>query len=166
MSDNEELRKLALPFLRRCSFVEDIANCGVQIIANLYGGVQHESLDIICYRKFGNKVLLNLKVQTLPPTSAAAEQHCKRVLYQIIDWTEETNLNPLDLGWSITNDRLTPIKTTLPAAPDKLLNIIRCKCKTNCDTRTFVGVHVGNTVLRVPSYVLSANDKYVQKQKS
>ncbi|CAG2214599.1 unnamed protein product [Mytilus edulis] len=126
-------------FLSRCSSVKDIVNCGVQIIAYLYGGVPHESLDIIRYRKFANKVLSNsvtfLQVQTLPPTSAAAEQHCKRVFYQIIEWTEETNLNPLDWGWSITNDRLTPIKTTLPAAPDKLLNIIRCKCKTNCDTR-------------------------------
>ncbi|VDH97688.1 Hypothetical predicted protein [Mytilus galloprovincialis] len=139
MSENEELRQLALPFLSRCSSVKDIVNCGVQIIAYLYGGVPHESLDIIRYRKFANKVLSNsvtfLQVQTLPPTSAAAEQHCKRVFYQIIEWTEETNLNPLDWGWSITNDRLTPIKTTLPAAPDKLLNIIRCKCKTNCDTR-------------------------------
>ncbi|CAG2240639.1 unnamed protein product [Mytilus edulis] len=139
MSENEELRQLALPFLSRCTSVKDIVNCGVQIIAYLYGGVPHESLDIIRYRKFANKVLSNsvtfLQVQTLPPTSAAAEQHCKRVFYQIIEWTEETNLNPLDWGWSITNDRLTPIKTTLPAAPDKLLNIIRCKCKTNCDTR-------------------------------
>ncbi|CAC5394040.1 unnamed protein product [Mytilus coruscus] len=129
----------ALPFLSSCSSVEDIVNCSVQIIAYLYGGVPHESRDIIRYRKFANKVLSNsvtfLQVRTLPPTSAAAEQHCKRVFYQIIEWTEEKNLNPLDWGWSITNDRLTPIKTTLSTAPDKLLNIIRYKCKTNCDTR-------------------------------
>ena len=33
------------------------------------------------------------------------------------------------------NDKLNPIKTLLPAAPERLLKIIRCNCKLNCDSK-------------------------------
>jgi hypothetical protein len=75
---------------------------------------------------------------TLPPTTAAAEQHCKRTFYQVIEWTkrdEDLQLDPLDWGWTMSNGKLVPVKTCLPAAPDELINVIRCKCKSNCDNR-------------------------------
>ena len=35
----------------------------------------------------------------------------------------------------MSNSKLVPVKTSLPAAPDQLINVIRCKCKSNCDNR-------------------------------
>ena len=39
-------------------------------------------------------------------------------------------LNPKNWGWSRVNNVLVPIPCDLPAAPESLLNVIRCKCKT------------------------------------
>ncbi|VDI52320.1 Hypothetical predicted protein [Mytilus galloprovincialis] len=45
---------------------------------------------------------------------------------------------PTDYGWKIKRGKLCPILMDLPPAPDKLLNIIRCNCKQNCDTKRCV----------------------------
>lgn len=119
-----------------------VAKFGIQLLIRMYGGFEFETLDIMRYRKFASKVVSNsvsfLQIQTLPPTTAAAEQHCKRTFYQVIEWTkldEDLQLDPLDWGWTMSNGKLVPVKTRLPAAPDQLINVIRCKCKSNCDNR-------------------------------
>ena len=119
-----------------------VAKFGIQLLIRMYGGFEFETLDIMRYRKFASKVVSNsvnfLQIQTLPPTTAAAEQHCKRTFYQVIEWTkrdEDLQLDPLDWGWTMSNGKLVPVKTCLPAAPDELINVIRCKCKSNCDNR-------------------------------
>ncbi|CAG2255285.1 unnamed protein product [Mytilus edulis] len=43
--------------------------------------------------------------------------------------------SPSDWGWVLQGTSLCPIRTILPPAPDKLLHVIRCKCKSGCDTR-------------------------------
>ena len=53
-----------------------------------------------------------------------------------MEWTHENHLlQPTDWGWRLDNSRLVPFATEYPPAPANLLNIIRCKCKTNCDSR-------------------------------
>ena len=127
-------------------FNEDSTNVGtkfgIQLLIRMYGSFEFENLDIMHYRKFASKVVSNsvsfLQIQTLPPTTAAAEQHCKRTFYQVIEWTkrdEDLQLDPLDWGWTMSNGKLVPVKTCLPAAPDELINVICCKCKSNCDNR-------------------------------
>ena len=37
------------------------------------------------------------------------------------------------------NGRMLPIQTDRQPAPDKLLNVIRCKCKTECRTARCTG---------------------------
>lgn len=107
----------------------------------LYGAADGENLDSLRYRKFASKVVTNslssVQVQTLPPTSDAAAQHCKRVYYQIQEWTNTSveNYDAKDWGWLLKGGQLHPIRTILPAAPDALLHVVRCKCKSNCDTR-------------------------------
>ena len=64
-------------------FDEDSTNVGtkfgIQLLIRMYGGFEFENLDNMHYRKFASKVVSNsvsfLQVQTLPPTTAAAEQH-------------------------------------------------------------------------------------------
>ncbi|VDI19138.1 Hypothetical predicted protein [Mytilus galloprovincialis] len=67
----------------------------------------------------------------------AASQHCKRAYYQIQEWTNDSvhMLSPSDWGWVLQGTSLCPIRTILPPAPDNLLHVIRCKCKSGCDTR-------------------------------
>ena len=79
-----------------------VAKFGIQLLIRMYGGFAFETLDIMRYRKFASKVVSNsvsfLQIQTLPPTTAAAEQHCKRTFYQVIEWTkrdEDLQLDPL-----------------------------------------------------------------------
>ena len=52
--------------------------------------------------------------------------------------SEEVDMDPTDYGWEIKRGKLCPILMDLPPAPDKLLNIIRCNCKQNCDTKRCV----------------------------
>ena len=42
---------------------------------------------------------------------------------------------PTEWGWKLSNNRLIPVKCDFKAAPDKLLNMVRCKCKQNCDSK-------------------------------
>ena len=47
-------------------------------------------------------------------------------------------LNACDWGYYLSNEnKYIPIKTTLPPPPEKLLKVIHCKCKTNCDSKRF-----------------------------
>lgn len=135
---DERLSALVDVFLAQ-SNKDDIICCGEQILVILYGGLPLEGLDLLRFRKFTTKVMsssTHMQVQTLPPTSAAAKYHSLRVYYQVHEWIDsETSLFPTEWGWALTNNMLMPLKTDLKAAPDNLLNMIRCKCKQNCDSR-------------------------------
>lgn len=67
----------------------------------------------------------------LTPTSASAFQHLYRVYYQVQVWLGN-ELDPEEWGWKLTDNYLEPIQTLLPPSPEKLLNTIFCKCKTDC----------------------------------
>ena len=41
----------------------------------------------------------------------------------------ESKLDPLDWGWILDGGSMTPVKTDQVAAPDELVNVIRCNCK-------------------------------------
>lgn len=71
-------------------------------------------------------------VHTLPPTSAAEAYHSH---LQVQTWIGNSSLIPDDWGWELAKGSLMPVKTDLPPAPEKLLQIIRCNCKQNCDTK-------------------------------
>ena len=83
---------------------------------------------------FHSKVLKNASViecTALPPTSSAAAQHSYRVYYTIQTWLKNP-LQPTEWGWTIVNDHYVPVTTNLKAAPDELMSIIYCNCKTGC----------------------------------
>ena len=75
-------------------------------------------------------------VHTLPPTSNAAKYHNLRVFLQCQNWIDNRDdLDPCQWGWQVISNRLMPIKSSLPPAPERLLKMIRCSCKTNCDSK-------------------------------
>ncbi|CAC5420603.1 unnamed protein product [Mytilus coruscus] len=96
-----------------------IFKAGEHIFVALYGGLQDvETLDMLRYRIFALKL------------------HCLRVYYQTQVWIGKGDkLDPKDWGWHVEDNKLLPIRAILPPAPEKLLRIVRCNCKLNCDTK-------------------------------
>ena len=69
--------------------------------------------------------------QRLPPTERVAYFHSLRVHLQVVRWRTLNNdeLDHNDWGWKEENGSLCPTMTDLDAAPSKVFNFIRCKCK-------------------------------------
>jgi len=68
----------------------------------------------------------------LPPTSNAARQHVLRVYHQIQTWLGN-KLPVEEWGWEYQEtNKLRPVPMTNPPAPDELLLLISCNCKTPC----------------------------------
>ena len=59
----------------------------------------------------------SFKMASLPPTSAAAQQH---------------SLPPSELGWKRDEHTLVAVATDEPAAPQTLLKLVSCACKPGC----------------------------------
>ncbi|KAL8561256.1 hypothetical protein ACOMHN_047112 [Nucella lapillus] len=115
---------------------EKVIEAGEKMLIILYDGTA-KSLDELRFKMFCTKVATGtvfLKVHSLPPTSAAAKNHSLRVYYQVQEWLSNSKLNKLDWGWKKVDNRLVPVTTDLPPAPAHILSIIRCGCKTGCDT--------------------------------
>ena len=71
--------------------------------------------------------------ERMPPTERAAYFHGLRVHLQIVNWKlldEGVQLNPEDWGWKIEDSTLNPVKSDKAVAPQTLLKIIRCNCKS------------------------------------
>ncbi|CAG9769581.1 unnamed protein product [Ceutorhynchus assimilis] len=100
----------------------------------LYGCGDERNLNNVRYRfyqRIGTKqsVTTTFDVATLPPTSAAAKQHLYRVYHQ------GNRLPEAEWGWISHAGQLKPIPTTKEPAPERVLNIISCNCKSGCDNR-------------------------------
>jgi hypothetical protein len=54
------------------------------------------------------------------------------VYHQVQTWIVH-DLDPLQLGFIQSENKLVPLKTDLPAAPERILNITKFNCK-NCET--------------------------------
>ena len=70
----------------------------------------------------------------LLPTKHSLKYHSYRAYFQISKWLNIPGITAEDWGWNTVNNSLAPITTDHNAAPDKLLAITRCKCKTDCST--------------------------------
>ncbi len=94
-------------------------------------------IDDLRYEIFSKKVACGSKAvesKNLPPTSSALAFHSLRVFYQVHEWIGQHNLNPLEYGWKQEGTQCLPVMTSLPAAPDALLKVIKCNCKSGCKT--------------------------------
>ena len=138
MKTNPEMQALAATFLRDDS-IDSIQLAGEKMFVLLYNGNAGESLDELRYRLFCSKVAVGttfVQVHTLPPTSAAARFHSFRVYFQVQEWLGgKLSVEPTQCGWRLQHDKFVPVTTDLPAAPGDLLQVIRCMCRNNCDTR-------------------------------
>lgn len=118
---------------------EEISSAGEKAIACLYGGRPGEGLDALRYRRFREKVSAStssVQVHTLPPTAAAASYHSARVHLQVREWLDKLdNMKAEEWGWDLHDNHYEPRATDLPPAPQALLQVIRCNCKADCDSK-------------------------------
>eukprot|EP00794_Sanderia_malayensis_P014567 gene14567-16069_t len=94
---------------------------------------------MIRYHRFCEKVSSSssvVELHQLPPTSDAAKFHSLRVYFQVQNWlSNDCHHNAENWGWVNKSEKLFPITTSLPPTPAKFLEMIKCACKANCDTR-------------------------------
>ena len=116
----------------------NIISAGEKAIVCLYGGKPEEGLDSIRYNRYCEKVMSNttcVSPTSLPPTSAAAKYHSLRVYYQVQETRgAAAHLQPVAWGWKVMGGNLIPIQTDKEPAPKPLLEVVRCSCKTGCNT--------------------------------
>ena len=81
------------------------------------------------------------KPSSLPPTMAAFKLHCQRAHFQTALWKaagmpSPPNLSPSQYGWEVSGLEHQPVVNppVRLAAPDEVLNLISCSCKTGCKT--------------------------------
>lgn len=136
LSKNPQLQTEIEIFLNQDSTRDKICEAGEKFILQMYGVTKQNTLDESRYYLYNKATAkLNLKskfeLASLPPTSAAARQHSLRTYLQVQQW-QGINLNPTDWGWKLSAGTLQPVPTLVNVAPDELLNMVSCNCKTGC----------------------------------
>lgn len=118
------------------SVIEDL---GSKAMAVLFCGKGADSLSSLRYNVLIKKVASAksfVNPERLPPTKSSTKYHSFRVYYQIMVWTgNESDLNVVDWGWKLEGNQFVPVMTKKAAAPETLLQMVHCNCKTACKTR-------------------------------
>ena len=93
---------------------EDVANVGERFLLKLYGAVRSTSLDKLSYILYTRSVSRSsmssgFKLESLPPTSAAAKFHSYRAYLAVQQWIGN-HLGPTDWGWQYRDGMLDKIR--------------------------------------------------------
>ena len=115
---------------------DEIASAGERFILQLYGAEKIQSLDRFRYVAYNHAIRKSslsssFKLESLPPTSAAAKQHSYRTFLTVQQWLGN-KFNPTEWGWTLADEVLVPIGTDQPVAPECLLKMLWCGCKAGC----------------------------------
>lgn len=134
MKQSEELQQISSVISNPQATEEEVGNAGIRLFVILYGGREEDTLGGLRFAKFMAMVSSckgELKPWKLPPTDRAAHFHSLRVHLQVMVWSElkDTGFDPEQWGWNLTGLVLTPVMTDRDAAPQSLLQFVRCKCK-------------------------------------
>lgn len=138
---SENFKRQADVFASSHSSHEEVAEAGEKVIVSLYGGREGDTLDELRYVKYMQKVSTASKStqpNVLPPTASAARYHSYRTYFQVQSWMclndniEEKD--PQQWGWEKQQEMLLPMFTDKAVAPEELLKVVRCNCKSGCGT--------------------------------
>ena len=117
---------------------DEVTKGGEIATVSLFNGKVQDNVNKLRVRKFHEKTASStamVQPQTLPPTSAATKYHSLRVYHQVQVWKgNEVAVPPEQWGWKVVNGLMVPVLSDLPPAPQELLEVIRCSCKTGCHT--------------------------------
>lgn len=143
-------KALGLSLIKDKSFVEaaeifkrdgasqkDVIVAGERALMSIYKkGKADENLNELRHRKYVELLATRKQVihpKSLPPTQAAVKYHSLRVFHQVQTW-QGNELNPEEWGWRVQSGSLLPEATDLEYAPKELQKLIRCNCKSGCQT--------------------------------
>ncbi|XP_028418322.1 uncharacterized protein LOC114543611 [Dendronephthya gigantea] len=139
LQKNEELRREVVSvFNDPTSSPDSVSSAGEKFLLALYSAPKSTtSLNDHRHKRFMKAVAncpVNNQMQlaALPPTSAAAKEHSFRVYHQVQQWLG-VELPPTQWGWQLKNGNLQPVLTRQAPAPEKLLTLISCNCKSGCE---------------------------------
>ena len=120
---------------------DEVKRDGESFLLKLYGAKSFTSLDNyrhVAYQRAIGRTSLSSTFQpaSLPPTSAAAEQHSYRTYHTVQEWSDNC-LPPTEWGWQLRSVTLVPVQTDRAVVPETLLHMISYGCKTDgCSTPT------------------------------
>ena len=114
------------------NFPSTVLNC-VHLFR--YGGKNTDTLTTLRHAKWDQRAMTSNEIDpaTLPPSETAAHFHSLRVYLEMsraLALDINCGLDPCQWGWERVNGKLKPVMTDLPPAPDFLLKVIHCNCKT------------------------------------
>jgi len=138
MRKHHETFELLSELGANCSIISDeIVRLCLTFIGHLYG--EHTSdLNRLRYHLFTKKCLDSSK---LPPTEDSARHHIQRANYQCFIWKNALSGNqavssPIGNGWTTDDSgNLVPMLMSNNPAPESLLELTVCRCKTGCTSR-------------------------------
>ena len=136
LSTNLDLESYITKFTDPSAHPKEITAVGEKFLIALYGG-NHPTTTLykVRYKQYVTSAYkASANTASIPPTEAAAQQHAFRVFHQVQQWIGNY-LDPEQWGWKLTENGLVPITTLKPPAPERLLQLISCKCKTDCQGR-------------------------------
>ena len=118
---------------------DDIKVAGESLLLHFFKSKKCKSLDRLRYLSYMKKIAKksltsNFELESLPPTSGAAKYHSFRVYLTVQPWLGVIRDACL-WGWKKHEGKLLPTLMDTPIAPDSILKIISCGCKTACGNR-------------------------------
>ena len=116
---------------------DEVIVAGLSLMVRLYKGKPADKLNKLrheVYCKLSATSSVRPLPQKLPPTEHTALFHVLRVRLQVMMWKKlsTAGFDPSLWGWQIDDGHYEPIMSDHPPAPDELLNVVRCKCKSDC----------------------------------
>jgi len=132
------IQKYSSVFMSPSSSKDNIEKAGEQAMLVIYGSTTTPNLNAARVAKFQLKVATSagfVPPEKLPPTNDAAACHSHRTYHQVQAW-RGNDISPKDWGWKKSPTGLVPIRMTRPAAPERLISIIRCNCSGKCNKKT------------------------------
>ena len=115
---------------------QQIASAGERFVINLYDGRKNKTIDNVRHNIYNRTIQKSslsttFKLESLPPTSAALMHHSSRA-YHAVQQALGNTLPAEEWGWTRKKGILWPVMTNKEIAPESLLKLISCGCKTNC----------------------------------
>lgn len=133
LQKNQDLQNLAKVFYDPQSEIDAICSAAETFVLHLYGyyniGNNNKQMPLgeARYKKFVSSTATGtstMRLAKLPPTSAALNEHAKRVYLQVQSWLGNILL-PENWGWKRRSSILFPIMSTASPAPRELLKLVR-----------------------------------------
>ncbi|MEW8548339.1 MAG: hypothetical protein AB2693_32955 [Candidatus Thiodiazotropha sp.] len=117
---------------------EEIVQRLEKFVCKLYApNMTVENLSQLRWKLFSKR---QAEAEKLPPTLESLRQAILRAHYQSLIWQNDLEPNPIipppeNYGWRKDSGTYVPVSSELPAAPDAVVQLVRCSCsKTKCSS--------------------------------